>query len=47
MPLLIKGSYPFAAPRHSHLRAPPHICCHVCRACTALSKHGVGVEPPF
>ena len=20
---------------------------HVSRACTALSKHGVGVEPPF
>ena len=32
MPLLIKCSYPFAAPRHSHLRAPPHVCRHVCRA---------------
>ena len=32
MPLLIKCSSPFAAPRHPHLRAPPHVCCHVCRA---------------
>ena len=32
MPLLINCSYPFAAPRHSHLWAPPHVCCHVCRA---------------
>ena len=31
MPLLIKCSSPFAAPRHPHLRAPPHVCCHVCR----------------
>ena len=30
MPLLIKCSSPFVAPRHPHLRAPPHICCHVC-----------------
>ena len=30
MPLLIKCSSPFAAPRHPHLRAPPRICCHVC-----------------
>ena len=32
MPLLIKCSSPFAAHRHPHLRAPPHVCCHVCRA---------------
>ena len=32
MPLLMKCSSPFAAPRHPHLRAPPHVCCHVCRA---------------
>ena len=32
MPLLIKCSSPFAAPRHPHLRAPPHVCCHVCCA---------------
>ena len=32
MPLLIKCSSPFAAPRHPHLKAPPHICCHGCRA---------------
>ena len=32
MPLLIKFSSPFAAHRHPHLRAPPHVCCHVCRA---------------
>ena len=32
MPLLIKCSSPFVAPRHPHLRAPPHICCHVCHA---------------
>ena len=32
MPLLIKCSSPFTAPRHPHLRAPPHVCCHVCRA---------------
>ena len=32
MPLLIKCSSPFAAPRHPHLRAPPHVCCHMCRA---------------
>ena len=32
MPLLIKCSYPFAAPRHSYLWAPPHVCSHVCRA---------------
>ena len=32
MPLLIKCSSPFAAPRHPHLRAPPtHVCCHMCR----------------
>ena len=31
MPLSIKCSSPFAAPRHPHLRAPPHVCCHVCR----------------
>ena len=30
MPLLIKCSSPFVAPRHPHLRAPPHVCCHVC-----------------
>ena len=30
MPLLIKCSSPFAAPRHPHLKAPPHLCCHVC-----------------
>ena len=30
MPLLIKGSSPFVAPCHPHLRAPPHVCCHVC-----------------
>ena len=28
MLLLIKCSSPFAAPRHPHLRAPPHVCCH-------------------
>ena len=32
MPLLIKCSSPFAAPRHPHLRAPPHVCCHGCGA---------------
>ena len=32
MPLLITCSSPFAAPRHPHLRAPQHVCCHVCRA---------------
>ena len=32
MPLLIKCSSPCAAPCHPHLRAPPHVCCHVCRA---------------
>ena len=32
MPLLIKCSSPFAAPCHPHLRASPHVCCHVCRA---------------
>ena len=32
MPLLINCSSPFAAPRHPHLRPPPHVCCHVCRA---------------
>ena len=32
MLLLIKCSSPFAAPRHPHLRAPPHVCCHGCRA---------------
>ena len=32
MPLLIKGSSPFAAPRHPHLRAPPTVCCHMCCA---------------
>ena len=32
MPPLIKCSSPFAAPRHPHLRAPPHVCCHVRRA---------------
>ena len=31
MPLLIKCSSPFTAPHHPHLRAPPHVCCHVCR----------------
>ena len=30
MPLWIKCSSPFVAPRHPHLRAPPHVCCHVC-----------------
>ena len=32
MPLLIKCSSPSAAPHHPHLRAPPHLCCHVCCA---------------
>ena len=32
MPLLMKCSSPFAAPRHPHLRPPPHVCCHGCRA---------------
>ena len=32
MPLLMKCSSPFAAPRHPHLRAPPHVCCHGCGA---------------
>ena len=27
-----KVLFSFAAPRHPHLRAPPHVCCHVCRA---------------
>ena len=31
MPLLLKCSSPFAASRHPHLRAPPHVCCHVRR----------------
>ena len=31
MPLLIRCSSPFAAPRHPHTRAPPHVCCYVCR----------------
>ena len=32
MPLLIKCLSEFVAPRHPHLRAPPHVCCHVCHA---------------
>ena len=32
MPLLIKCSSPFVASRHPHLRAPPHVCCHLCHA---------------
>ena len=32
MPLLIKCSSPFVAAHHPHLRAPPHVCCHVCHA---------------
>ena len=27
--------------------SPTRLLPHVSRACTALSKHGVGVEPPF
>ena len=43
-----KVLFPFVAPRHPHLRAPPtRLLSRVSRACTALSKHGVGVEPPF
>ena len=30
MPLLINCPSPFLAPRHPHLRAPPHVCCHMC-----------------
>ena len=32
MPLLIKCFPPFVAPRHPHLRALPHVYCHVCHA---------------
>ena len=32
MPLLIKCCSTFVAPRHPHLRAPPHVCRHVCHA---------------
>ena len=31
MLLLIKCSSPFVAHCHPRLRAPPHVCCHVCR----------------
>ena len=32
MLLLIKCSSSFATPHHPHLKAPPHVCCHVCHA---------------
>ena len=48
MPLLIKCSSPFVAPRHPHLEgSPTRLLSRVSHACMALSKHVVGVEPPF
>ena len=43
-----KVLFPICSPSPSPSEgSPTRLLSHVSRACTALSKHGVGVEPPF
>ena len=43
-----KVLFPIRSPSPSPSEgSPTHLLSHVLRACTALSKHGVGVKPPF
>ena len=43
-----KVLFPIRSPSPSPSEgAPTRLLSHVSRACTALTKHGVGVEPPF
>ena len=47
-PAFDKVLFPIRSPSPSPSKGPPtRLLSHVSRACTALYKHGVGVEPPF